>query len=111
MTDQDNLRRAALIIGELHDAYPREGYADLAAALESLGDRMGQEPITVEAVAEVVLRDDELHLDWLTEGGICDLPEGSVLIFSPVPLTGDDGRGDVYTAPQPTPEDVRDAQR
>lgn len=58
-----------------------------------------QEPITVEAVAEVVKRGDELDLPWLIEGGICALTEGVVLLVASKPITDDEGSGEVYAAP------------
>jgi hypothetical protein len=72
------------------------------AARAALAARAG-EPITVEAVAEVVERDGEPRLSWLIEGGICDLPKGTTLLIAQQPITDAEGRGEVYVAAPPSP--------
>lgn len=59
--------------------------------------------IGITAVAVTKNNDDgELYLDWLLEGGICELEHPGVVLLATdgANLTGDDGRGEVYTLPQ-----------
>ncbi|WP_329893668.1 hypothetical protein [Stenotrophomonas sp. SMYL20] len=60
----------------------------------------GQEPITVEAVAEI-FNDPEygLSISWLLENGIGELQVGDVLIVANRAITDEDGSGEVYAAP------------
>lgn len=85
-------------VQERYDELHGDGVYDAAIAS---APQPASQPVHVEAVAEVVRRDDELRLDWLIEGGIAALPEGVVLIASDRPITDDNGAGEVYTAPQP----------
>ena len=71
-------------------------------AAQQAAQPVAQEPIHIEAVAEVVLDDDDVPtLRWLVEGGIADLPAGMVLMISDLPLTDDYGSGEVFRASQP----------
>ncbi len=89
--------------------------ADLQRALAEAEAQPAQEHITVEAVAEVImLRNGELDLAWLIEGGICALPKGVVLLTANKPITDDEGSGEVYRAAStqaaaPTSYSPRDA--
>ena len=67
-----------------------------------------QEPVavTVEAVAEVIEKDGEPELCWLIEGGIYALAEGDILMIAHRSITGDDGSGEVYTAPPQNKENT-----
>ncbi len=67
------------------------------------------EPVMIEAVAEVIETEEGLDLFWLIEGGICALTAGDVLMVSDKPITGDDGSGEVYAAPQ-TQQPLTDEQ-
>lgn len=59
-----------------------------------------QEPVVVEAVATIKRDGDgELYVDWLTEGGIHDLPVGDVLLAANSAITNDEGYGEVYATP------------
>ncbi|MET0888820.1 MAG: hypothetical protein ABWY09_01665 [Stenotrophomonas maltophilia] len=59
-----------------------------------------QETAVVEAVATIKRDGDgELYVDWLTEGGIQDLPVGDVLLAANSAITNDEGYGEVYAAP------------
>nr|WP_313269016.1 hypothetical protein [Stenotrophomonas geniculata] len=61
---------------------------------------VGQEPITVEAVATIFNHPEYgLSLDWLLENGIGELQVGDVLMVSDRSITDDDGSGEVYAAP------------
>lgn len=64
-----------------------------------------QKPVQVVAVA--VMKDDGdggLAPQWLLEGGAAELVEGMVLVVAEDgQITNDEGRGEVYTAPQPAP--------
>ncbi len=65
------------------------------------------EPVAVSAVATVERVSGDLRLNWLIEGGIHDLPPGSVLVVADSPITDDEGRGEVYTAaPAPVAQDA-----
>lgn len=103
-------------LGELADAYyeagrthPARQRARAALMLHALDCATGwrarsakpqqAEPVTVEAVAEVVRTEDGLDLSWLVEGGICAMEDGVVLLMSHRPITDDFGHGEVYTAP------------
>ncbi|MDV3469055.1 hypothetical protein RZA67_09970 [Stenotrophomonas sp. C3(2023)] len=86
---------------------PEQGGAEpilaaIAELREALAARqpVGQEPITVEAVA-TVRRDGEgdYYIDWLTEGAIADLEAGDVLMVSDRSITDDSGSGEVYASP------------
>lgn len=82
------------------DAEPRA--AALNAAITALAARQpgAQEPVVVEAVATIKRDGDgELYVDWLTEGGIHDLPVGDVLLAANSAITNDEGYGEVYAAP------------
>lgn len=58
------------------------------------------EPITVEAVAEIINHPEYgLSIDWLLENGIGELQVGDVLMVSDRAITDEDGSGEVYTAP------------
>lgn len=46
---------------------------------------------------------DEPYVDWLVEGGIYEVPHGSLLLVANKPITDDEGHGEVYTTPQPQP--------
>jgi hypothetical protein len=63
-----------------------------------------QEPVLIEAVAVTRENEDgELYLDWILEGGISALEEpGQLLLIAHGQITGDEGSGEVYTAP-PSP--------
>lgn len=60
-----------------------------------------QQPIHVTAVAVTREDPDEgLYLDWLLEGGICELEHpGQVLVLADRPITDDEGHGEVFAAP------------
>lgn len=65
-------------------------------------ERAASNPIGVEAVCVVVDGLDGKRIDWLIEGGLADLPEGTTLIFAHQAITGADGWGEVFlAAPQP----------
>jgi hypothetical protein len=87
------------------EAITEAEYEAIAAApiAQQAAPAQPQEPIGVEAVAEVINTNEGPILRWLIEGGICDIPEGVVLLISHRPITGDDGSGEVYTAPQAAP--------
>lgn len=72
---------------------------------------VGQEPITVEAVAEI-FNDPEygLSIHWLLENGIGELQVGDLLMVADRAITDEDGSGEVYTAP-PAQQPVGDAGR
>ncbi len=60
----------------------------------------GQEPITVEAVAEIFNHPEYgLSINWLLENGIGELQVGDVLMVSNRAITDEDGAGEVYAAP------------
>lgn len=74
--------------------------AMLAAAPQP--ERAASNSIGVEAVCVVVDGLDGKRIDWLIEGGLGDLPEGTTLIFAHQAITGEDGWGEVFlAAPQP----------
>lgn len=77
----------------------RQVAAELEAALAARQPG-AQEPVVVEAVATIKRDGDgELYVDWLTEGGIHDLPVGDVLLAANSAITNDEGYGEVYAAP------------
>lgn len=104
----DELDRAYEVIrraNEQAEKFERQWYLekgeveDLRAELEAL---KRQEPIGVEAVCVVAEGLDGKRIDWLIEGGLGDLPEGTTLIFAHQAITGADGWGEVFlAAPQP----------
>ena len=96
MTDIDTLKRAALIIGELHDAYPREGYAALSTAIESLAERMGQEPVAWEHTFRKIGGGRTYSQADYSEPPMHPAPDPGYEWVRASPL---------YVAPQPTPED------
>lgn len=85
-----------------HDE-PGTGHIDLSVT--PVTQQVRTEPIGVEAVAEVKHNKHGFgYIDWLIEGGIAALPEGTVMVVPHKPITGDDGQGEVYTASQATTE-------
>jgi len=59
------------------------------------------EPIQVTTVATVTYDDSDEGpvLKISLEGGASELPDGAELVWASTPITGNDGRGVVYTAP------------
>lgn len=56
------------------------------------------EEVTVEAVGTIRSdADGDQSIDWLIEGGICDLPVGTVLLCADRDVTDDEGQGTLYT--------------
>lgn len=102
-------------IAEANPSTIRALLADLEGAKKALAAlaQQAQEPITVEAVAEVVDRRDGEgdRLDWLIEGGIDALPTGVVLMMSHRPITNNDGHGEVYTTPPASQEQADEIAR
>lgn len=86
-----------------------ERFADEIEALRAALAEPQPEPVMIEAVAEVIETEEGLDLFWLIEGGICALTAGDVLMVSDKPITGDDGSGEVYAAPQ-TQQPLTDEQ-
>jgi hypothetical protein len=90
---------------------PEEKHRDwfrtvLAAALKdrsalsapSHGEQV-REVVQVSAVGQVAyVGDGELGIEWLLEGGICELIPGQLLLVSDSPITDDEGYGEVYAA-------------
>lgn len=61
---------------------------------------VGEEPITVEAVATIFDHPEYgLSINWLLENGIGELQVGDVLMVSDRAITDEDGSGEVYAAP------------
>lgn len=68
-----------------------------------------REVAQVSAVGQVAyVGDGELGIEWLLEGGICELIPGQLLLISDNPITDDEGYGEVYAA-TPTPAPVEPA--
>lgn len=91
MTDIDTLKRAAELLREVPDVAPMYlgspfiECRNLAAAIESMAERMAQGPVAWQ-----------VHAPYFSSRAA--IPRG--LLKDAIPL---------YAAPQPTPEDVRDA--
>ena len=81
----------SVLAADMRNRYGLERAAPQAAPV-------APEPITVEAVAEVVDTADGLELRWLIEGGIAAMDEGCVLVMPHRPITDDFGHGEVYMA-------------
>jgi hypothetical protein len=74
----------------------------LQQALAALEDNRKLDANRCRACAEVKLNKDGFgYLDWLIEGGISALPEGTVLITAHQPITDDNGHGEVYVGVPP----------
>lgn len=54
------------------------------------------DPVLLTAVAVIRERHDEKRLEWLLEGGICELEPGQYLIVSDQEVTDDEGYGELY---------------
>lgn len=81
----------------------RAGYAAGMVRQERYCLKAPPGAIGITAVAVTKKNDDgELYLDWLLEGGICELEHPGVVLLATdgASLTGDDGHGEVYTKPQ-----------
>ncbi|WP_452093522.1 hypothetical protein, partial [Bacillus altitudinis] len=74
--------------------------AAIQAAATSAPKPHDQEPITVEAVAEIFNHPEYgLSINWLLENGIGELQVGDVLMVSDRAITDKDGSGEVYAVP------------
>lgn len=92
----------------------RAGYAAGMVRQERYCLQAAPGAISITAVAVTKKNDDgDLYLDWLLEGGICELEHSGVVLLATdgTSLTGDDGHGEVYTLPQPAPGWVQDSWR
>ena len=67
-----------------------------------------QEPVLIQAVAVTREGDDGMYLEWLLEGGICELDLPDTMLFA-LPeandLCDEDGSAEIYTS-QPAPVSV-----
>lgn len=67
-----------------------------------------QEPVLIQAVAVTREGDDGMYLEWLLEGGICELDLPGTMLFA-LPeandLCDEDGSAEIYTS-QPAPVSV-----
>lgn len=82
---------------------PRD-VGNFAMFLHQRGERilpaqnMRGEEVVVEAVGTIRRdADGDESIDWLIEGGICDLPVGTVLLCADRDVTDDEGQGTLYT--------------
>lgn len=87
----------------LDDACSIQAMWDAALTAAPQPERAASNSIGVEAVCVVVDGLDGKRIDWLIEGGLGDLPEGTTLIFAHQAITGADGWGEVFLA-APRPE-------
>ncbi|MFL4619005.1 hypothetical protein ACJ6WH_10170 [Stenotrophomonas maltophilia] len=89
--------------------------AAIQAAATSAPKPHDQEPITVEAVAEIFNHPEYgLSINWLLENGIGELQVGDVLMVSDRAITDEEGSGEVYAAPpahQPANVDLEGLDR
>lgn len=96
--------RALVDVANQYDSWDA-GYRGMLAAAPQ-PERAASNSIGVEAVCVVVDGLDGKRIDWLIEGGLADLPEGTTLIFAHQAITGADGWGEVFlAAPQPERSD------
>lgn len=87
------------------------GQGDVWAIATSAPKLHDQEPIPVEAVAEIFNHPEfGLSINWLLENGIGELQVGDVLMVSDRAITDEDGSGEVYTAPPAQAVDLKPAR-